>query len=25
KVKPGVLGYVFIGLYKGVKWLFVRG
>lgn len=23
--KPGVLGYVFIGLYKGVKWLFIRG
>lgn len=25
KPKPGVLGYVFVGLYKGVKWLFVRG
>lgn len=25
KVKPGVLGYVGIGLYKSVKWLFVRG
>ncbi|MCE3228105.1 MAG: hypothetical protein K0S32_2656 [Bacteroidetes bacterium] len=25
KVKPGILGYVFVGLYKGVKWLFVRG
>jgi hypothetical protein len=25
KPKPGILGYVFIGLYKGVKWLFVRG
>lgn len=24
KPKPGILGYVFIGLYKGVKWLFVR-
>ncbi|HWY37183.1 MAG TPA: DUF4349 domain-containing protein, partial [Bacteroidia bacterium] len=24
KTKPGILGYVFIGLYKGVKWLFVR-
>lgn len=24
KAKPGILGYVFIGLYKGVKWLFVR-
>jgi hypothetical protein len=23
--KPGVVGYVFVGLYKGVKWLFVRG
>lgn len=23
--KPGPLGYVFVGLYKGVKWLFVRG
>lgn len=23
--KPGILGYVFIGVYKGVKWLFVRG
>lgn len=21
--QPGILGYVFIGLYKGVKWLFV--
>lgn len=25
KVKPGILGYVFKGLYHGVKWLFVRG
>lgn len=25
KLRPGPLGYVFIGLYKGVKWLFVRG
>lgn len=25
KPKPGPLGYVFVGLYKGVKWLFVRG
>jgi hypothetical protein len=24
KVKPGLLGYVFIGLYKGIGWLFVR-
>ncbi len=24
KVKPGILGYVFIGLYNGVKWFFVR-
>jgi len=24
KVKPGVLGYIGIGLYEGVKWLFVR-
>lgn len=24
KPKPGILGYVAIGLYKGVKWLFVR-
>lgn len=23
--KPGILGYVFVGIYKGVKWLFVRG
>lgn len=22
--KPGVIGYVFVGIYKGVKWLFVR-
>lgn len=22
--KPGILGYIGIGLYKGVKWLFVR-
>lgn len=22
--KPGVVGYVFVGLYKGVRWLFVR-
>lgn len=25
KVKPGVISYAFIGIYKGVKWLFVRG
>jgi hypothetical protein len=25
KEKLGVLGYVFVGLYKGVRWLFVRG
>lgn len=25
KVKPGPLGYIFVGLYKGVKFLFVRG
>lgn len=25
KTKPGAVSYVFIGLYKGVKWLFVRG
>lgn len=24
RVKPGVLGYVGIGLYRGVSWLFVR-
>ena len=24
KVKPGIIGYIGIGLYKGVKWLFVR-
>lgn len=24
KVKPGVLGYVFVGLWKGIKFLFVR-
>lgn len=24
KVKPGILGYIGIGLYKSVKWLFVR-
>lgn len=24
QTKPGVLGYVFVGLYKGIKWLFVR-
>lgn len=24
KVKPGVLGYVGIGIYEGIKWLFVR-
>lgn len=23
--KPGVLGYIGLGLYRGVKWLFVRG
>ena len=22
--KPGILGYIGLGLYKGVKWLFVR-
>jgi len=25
KAKPGVVSYVFIGLYKGARWLFVRG
>jgi Domain of unknown function (DUF4349) len=25
KVKPGIIGYIGIGLYKSVKWLFVRG
>ncbi|MBI5218284.1 MAG: DUF4349 domain-containing protein [Bacteroidia bacterium] len=24
KIKPGILGYVFIGVYKTVKWLFIR-
>lgn len=24
KVKPGIIGYIGIGLYYGVKWLFVR-
>jgi hypothetical protein len=24
KVKPGIVGYVFVGAYKAVKWLFVR-
>lgn len=24
KQKPGILGYVFVGLYKGVVWLFMR-
>lgn len=24
KAKPGILGYVFKGLYKGIRWLFVR-
>lgn len=24
KTKPGILGYPIIGLYKGIKWLFVR-
>ncbi|MBC7862782.1 MAG: DUF4349 domain-containing protein [Bacteroidia bacterium] len=24
KTKPGIVGYVFVGIYKGVKWLFVR-
>jgi hypothetical protein len=24
KVKPGILGYVGIGLYESVKWIFVR-
>jgi Domain of unknown function (DUF4349) len=24
-MKPGLLGYVAVGLYKSVKWLFVRG
>jgi hypothetical protein len=23
--KPGILGYVGIGIYRGIKWLFVRG
>jgi hypothetical protein len=23
KVKPGALGYAFVGLYEGIKWLFV--
>lgn len=25
KVKPGVLGYIGIGIYESIKWLFVRG
>lgn len=25
KQKLGLLGYVFVGTYKGIKWLFVRG
>ena len=25
KVKPGILGYIGIGIYEGIKWLFVRG
>lgn len=25
KRKPGVIGYIGIGVYRGVKWLFVRG
>ena len=25
KVKPGILGYIGIGIYECVKWLFVRG
>jgi len=25
KVKPGIVGYVFVGLYESIKWLFVRG
>ena len=25
KTKPGVIGYVFVGLWEGVSWLFVRG
>ena len=24
KIKPGILGYIGLGLYKGIKWLFVR-
>ena len=24
RVKPGLVGYVFVGLYKSVEWLFVR-
>ncbi|MDX1909002.1 MAG: DUF4349 domain-containing protein [Bacteroidia bacterium] len=24
QVKPGVIGYVFVGLYRGIEWLFVR-
>ncbi len=23
RTRPGILGYVFVGIYKGVKWLFV--
>ena len=23
--KPGILGYIGIGVYRGVRWLFVRG
>ena len=25
KKKPGILGYIGIGIYKSVKWLFIRG
>jgi hypothetical protein len=24
KEKLGILGYVFVGLYKGISWLFIR-
>lgn len=24
KIKPGILGYIGIGLYKGIKWLIIR-
>jgi hypothetical protein len=25
ELKPGPIGYLFYGLYSGIKWLFVRG